>query len=284
VEARDPVERVALEAVEMSHEEYLELFRAAALAAEAGLRGRLTGMSAVTGIGADGAGTFEADRVAEDSILGSIRESGFGGTVISEEKGEVSFGRDRALIVVDPLDGSNNAVKGIPFCGISLALLEDMRPRVAYVKMVGLQREFHAIEGRGAFEGNRQVRTSGVSSLKDAFISLARPGHDADFTRYEKVMRRARRVRIFGGSAIEICFVAAGILDAYLNLNITFGLDRGEKLVDVAASSLILREAGGVVLEHDGTELRLERDLRRRSNLLAVANGTLYQDVASLLR
>jgi fructose-1,6-bisphosphatase/inositol monophosphatase family enzyme len=93
----------------------------------------------------------------------------------------------------------------------------------------------------------------------------------------------AKRVRIFGCSAVEMCFVGAGALDAYLNLNTTTALDRGEKVVDIAAASVVIEEAGGVLFDTQGERMVLTGNLKERSNVLAVANMALYEDVLSVL-
>jgi fructose-1,6-bisphosphatase/inositol monophosphatase family enzyme len=73
------------------------------------------------------------------------------------------------------------------------------------------------------------------------------------------------------------------VLDAYLNLNVSKAPDRGEKVVDLAASSLVVSEAGGVLFDHLGNEIELSADLTERTNVLAAGNRALYEDVLSTL-
>jgi len=200
--------------------------------------------------GEGGDRTLEIDAAAEAAVfrrLEALHAEGHRFTAISEERGRVEFGGGDVLVVIDPLDGSKNAKRGLPHHALSLAVAEGGRTMAdvtfAFVHDLGPGEEWTARRGEGAWlDGARldpgvperrvgeKIEMLGVESadprwLRDAADDLA---------------ARAHRVRALGAMAVTICQVAAGRLDGMVTL-------RRCRAVDVAAAQLIVREAGGAV-------------------------------------
>jgi myo-inositol-1(or 4)-monophosphatase len=206
--------------------------------------------------------TMVLDQVAEDSVLDVLRESGEGFTAISEEAGVVQInGGGPPFVVIDPVDGSLNAKRRLPFYALSIAFAsgETMSDvSFGYVFDLSTGEEWWAEEGGGAFVDAQRLGPLEVrEELEIVGIETARPqlfGEHADGI----AALPSRRIRVLGSVALSLCFVADARLDGMLSL-------RSVRSVDVAAAQLIVREAGGVVAFPDaGDNPGLGLDMRSR--------------------
>lgn len=211
------------------------------------------------GVGADGTPTKMVDDLAEREILRQVKASRVRLNVLSEEAGYVDLKGDR-LLVVDPIDGTTNAARGIPFYCVSLAVgrknLSDVD--VGLVQNLCTGDRYEAIAGQGATLNGRRIRVA--ASKKDGLVAMGLTrGANPDLAKAPGV------VRSFGASALEMCLVASGALDLYHYPKPIL------RIIDVAASTLIVREAGGVVLDRSGKDLELPLSLVPRFGLTAAA-------------
>jgi len=223
---------------------------------------------AVAGTGASGAPTQAIDKVAEDAVLRHLDETGSDLNVLSEEAGFVDRGGERTL-VVDPVDGTYNAVRGIPFYATSLAVGNDRLSTVTHALVRHLPHgdTYYAEMGGGAFRNGGRVRTRPFEE-KDSFFSVYL-GHMARPESYD-VARAARRVRSLGSAALDLCAVACGATDLYY---MSAREEARLRVIDIAAGVLLVREAGGFVESpEDGRELDLPFTLKARTNLVAVGD------------
>lgn len=184
----------------------------------------------VVGIGADGKPTVRLDQVAEDAALEVLGE--LDARVVSEERGVIGSGRD--TVVMDPLDGTGNAVRGVPFYSFSAACVGSAEAAA----VVDLVRDdvFTYVDGSSRLNG-REISVSDADDLSDATISLYTYGT----RRGEEISYRVRRTRTLGSAALELCYVATGALDGMASLR------GGLSSTDYAAGRLIVEGAGGVV-------------------------------------
>jgi myo-inositol-1(or 4)-monophosphatase len=226
--------------------------------------------------GQGGDDTTAIDAAAERAIL--ARFDGLDATIVSEEVGELGTGSRR--IVIDPIDGSLNAKRGIPFFSISIAVAEgDAMDDVqfAYVYDFGSGEEWTAHRGEGAFLDGERL---GAQRPKDRIELLA---FEATLT--SEVADKAAafngiayRIRIMGSLALSLCHLAAGRLDAVCSL-------KPYRSVDVAAGQLLLRECGLVVANVDPGEAfaTAPLDLVPRSRIAAAGTDELCRLVVSAL-
>jgi myo-inositol-1(or 4)-monophosphatase len=227
-------------------------------------------------MGADGTPTKDIDKAAENAVLSQLKLSGSGFRVLSEEIGEVLIGdKPDYFIYLDPLDGTFNAVRGIPFYSVSLYLYKE-NCQFGYVYDLARSTKYYAEAGRGAYvePGNGRLGVSRTGDLKDFSISAytIRP----KTSRIVCIGDKVRRIRTLGSTSLEMAMVAAGKLDAFVDLR---GMLR---VVDVAAGKLILEEAGGIITDATGKKLHLNSDMWQRTDLIG-SNGLLHKDILKLI-
>lgn len=202
----------------------------------------------VVGMGASGSPTERIDQAAERAVLACLDAEGVDWDFLSEEIGLVHRGGGR-LLVVDPIDGSYNALHELPFASISMALGKDTLESVELGVVHDLYRRttYWAERSRGAYRDGRAIHVRPWNPRADlVFLNMAR--HTTD--RAVERARRARRVRALGCASLEIALVAEGAGDAYLFDNRTDSLNL--RATDIAAGYRILLEAGGGIADAEG--------------------------------
>jgi myo-inositol-1(or 4)-monophosphatase len=200
--------------------------------------------------GSGGDRTLVIDHSAEDLVfeeLDGLREQGYRFKALSEERGEIDYGGSEVLVIIDPIDGSLNAKRGIPHHALSLAVADGptMADVVfAFVHDFGPGEEWWAKRGEGAWLNGEQLDPSlserrghdgrlevlGIESADPQWLAAAA----------EPLRLCAYRVRALGTIAASLCQVAAARFDGMVSL-------RRSRGVDAAAGQLIVREAGGLV-------------------------------------
>ncbi|MFP3255359.1 MAG: inositol monophosphatase family protein [Thermoplasmata archaeon] len=214
-------------------------------------------------IGADGTPTSRLDIVAEDVVFKYVEENDLPLNILSEEYGFLARGYDKTL-VLDPLDGSYNAENNIPFYSISMAIgrksLSDVEE--GFVMNLASGRYYWAIKGSGAFFMEKRIRRM---ERKEALgvISLGKNVRDYVFN----AIKETRRIRSMGCASLEMIMVAEGNADYFIydykNRNVL-------RIIDIAASTLIVRESGGYVFDLDTfSDLDMPFDLKERRNIVA---------------
>ena len=220
----------------------------------------------VVAMGADGSPTEELDRLAEAEILRSLDAEGVDWDVVSEEAGHIHRGGGRTLIV-DPIDGTMNAIRNLPFSTVSLALGTGTLGGIELGLVRDLSRgtTWWASRGQGAFMDGRPIRTRGwVAGHELFFVNLGRHATD----RLVRLAGRTRRARALGCASFEMLMVAQGSADAYLFENAE--ATRNLRATDIAAAYRILLEAGGGVSDARGGPLEeFPLDIERRTSVYA---------------
>lgn len=215
------------------------------------------------GMGADGTATKLVDDLAERELLRILREDRPGLNLLSEEAGFVDFGGDRVL-VADPIDGTTNAARALPFYCVSLAIgrkdLADVETGLVVNLATGDR--YEAVAGGGATCNGRPMRVHPPGG-KECVISVG-VSRGSEF-----VPPPGGILRSFGASALEMALVASGGLDAYYYGRPVL------RIIDVAAATLLVREAGGVVLDRHGQDLDLPLSLVPRFGLTAASTREL---------
>jgi myo-inositol-1(or 4)-monophosphatase len=264
-----------MRAMPLPDADWLGLCRRAAHAAREAVAGLAsTAERSVThGEGEGGDTTLAVDKAAEDAIFAELEALGVPLTAVSEERGEVAIagGAANARVVVDPVDGSVNAKRGLPFACVSIAVASGNRMadvEVGFVAELVPSRDWWAVSGEGAFCAGERLTPLEPGPLEMLGLETARPERVAEASEALGSLG-ARRLRALGSVAASMCLVAGGRLDAMLSL-------REVRSVDVAAAQLIVREAGGAVALPGGDEL----DLQMRSRVLAARSVELVERLA----
>ena len=195
------------------------------------------GGNAIVGTGPDGSPTFEIDAVAEDIARKILDENAPEMNVLSEETGLLDRGSDSTLII-DPIDGSHNAVNGIPLFCVSLAISKGAVEKVRHAVVADIVRgtTYHASLGSGAFRDGVRIHTREMVLEEATFSSyLSRFNMEAN----GGLLSLPKKGRYLGCVSLEMCLVAQGSLDLFAMLS------RPPRMIDIAAGTLILKEAGG---------------------------------------
>src|SRR4051794_9458501 len=248
----------------------------------------------VVGAGLGGDDTTAIDQAAEEVILARVREAA--GAVVSEEVGRIGVGLP--LLVVDPIDGSLNAKRGIPFFSLSIAVSEGETMDDVFFGFVhdfGSREEWTARRGEGAqlFRPGVAGFAGGASSrqLDGEPLGAVRPKDEVEILSFEatrtslvardapKVADLAHRLRIMGSLALSFCHLAAGRVDAVCSL-------KPARSVDIAAAQLLCRELGLAVDLFDVEETfgAAPLDLEQRSRVVAAGSGAVCRRIATALQ
>jgi fructose-1,6-bisphosphatase/inositol monophosphatase family enzyme len=227
----------------------------------------------VLGRGADGAPSLRIDRVAEEAVLRVLEYEGVRLDVLSEEAGLVRRGGD-SLLVLDPIDGTHNAVRGVPAYAVSLAIGRDRLSNVeeGLVRDLVTGATYYAATGRGATLNGRPIRARRFQPEDSLFSVYLGSNAHPDAAR---VAARGRRVRHLGAASLDLCLVARGAADLYYMRSSV--LETKLRAVDLAAGTLIVREAGGRVQDLAGRDLEIPLEPDARTDLIAFGDSKVLE-------
>ena len=199
-------------------------------------------------------GQYLADLDADAAALGVLRRGAVG--ILSEESG-LEHAERPLLVVVDPLDGSTNASRGVPWFATALCALDADGPRASLVVHQAGGPRFSAVRGSGAFADGQRIAPSTCVRMEDAFLGLnGLPAKPYGWAQY----------RTLGAAALDLCAVASGVLDGYVDC-----VADAHGVWDYAAAAHICHEAGAVCEDAWGRDLFVLDHASRRT---PVAAGT----------
>jgi myo-inositol-1(or 4)-monophosphatase len=226
-------------------------------------------------MGADLTPTKKIDKVAEDCIITYLQEHPLCSVLVSEEAGKLGFEGKSGTIFLDPVDGTFNAVAGIPFYALSIAYAEKGMIQKAFVRDLANGETFTAEKGKHARCDGNPIKVSDVSQLDECAMSVY--GRKFDPSRMMQLGQKVRRWRLLGASALELCYIGCGRIDGFVDLRGTL------RVTDAAAGMLICTEAGGKVTDLDGKSIRFPNEVTIGRCLIAT-NGFLHHKVIEYLR
>ena len=208
-------------------------------------------------------GQYALDLVADAAVLPLLHEAGV--AVVSEESGRSGAADAPVTVVLDPVDGSTNCSRDIPYWSISLCAVDDDGPLCALVANQATGVQTTAVRGKGAWRDGEPVAPSAVTRVENAVVAFS--GTPARRLAW-------KQFRSLGSAALELCDVAAGALDAYLTSWVSPW--------DYLGGFLVCREAGAFVVEAHGGEL-VVTDTDTRRQLVAAATPELLAGVRPAL-
>jgi myo-inositol-1(or 4)-monophosphatase len=242
------------------------------------------------GRGAGGDISRRIDLDAEKAVINTLQRHNFNPTIIGEECGIIQ-GKD-GFLIMDAMDGTMNASRGIPFYCCSLAYSIDFRLSSvvdAAVIDLSIGDIYYASKEKGAFwNGDRicadrsRIRDDGICEQnfqQDMVIGMNISGISEDtFNRLSKLISKSIHTRHFGANALELCYFARGLMDAYIDF-------RGKiRATDMAAAYLIVKEAGAKIYSDNGLELESELGADRTMSFMAVIDDQMYKMLADDLK
>jgi myo-inositol-1(or 4)-monophosphatase len=234
--------------------------------------------SEVIGKGAGGDKTYRIDKTAEDIIIGSLEGLGEPLSIVSEEYGLKDILGGGPQVIIDPIDGSRNAVNGVPFYCTSIAVCDGETfggLSLAYVINLLTGDEFWAEKGGGSFFNGDRIH----SQSDDLFYLIAYeaqvPGRDVP--KIVNLLAEARRTRCLGSTALDLALVAYGAISVFVS-------PAPSRSFDFAAGCLMVKEAGGIITDTEGMSLdNVVAGLNTRKPLLAAGNQRLHEAALKLL-
>lgn len=190
------------------------------------------------------------DKESEKRFVAGLKEIFPGAGFIAEEDSELEK-KELYNWIIDPVDGTTNYLHGIPVYATSVALIENERPVIGVVFEINQEECFYAWKDGGAWMNGEKISVSKTTSIKDALLATGFPyaaqsWHDQYLALFSDLQRSSIGMRRLGSAATDIAYVACGRFDAYY--------ERGIHAWDVAAGALLVREAGGVVTDFNGSE------------------------------
>jgi len=236
------------------------------------------------GVGAGGDTSKRIDLAAEKALIDCLNQHEISCTLVSEEAGTKKIGPEPSeyYVTTDPVDGTTNAVRGLPFSANVIAVsrgpwLKDVE--TAVVSDIVHDITYTAQKNGGAFKNGKKIKPSETSDIADAVI-----GVDLNTIKIEEFVPKlkglfnaGKHFRHFGANAQEICYVADGSTDAFIDI-------RGKlRVTDIVASYLILREAGGIILTPEGEELNVPLEATQRLSFIAASNKKMYEAIKGAL-
>ena len=237
------------------------------------------------GIGAGGDPIRKIDLAAENAIVGTLRGQGISFTLISEESGVQEYGENpqECYITVDPIDGTTNLIRKIPFYATSIAVSE--KPFLKDVHSALVADLFHGVtytaqEGKGSYRDNRTISPSNNAILEEAVIGVDLNSYKIEriAPRLTELIKKTKHIRHFGANALELCYVADGTTDAFIDI-------RGKlRTTDVAAANLIVKEAGALLTTPDGKPLDARLDPKQKVEFIAAANAEMHGKILGLVK
>ena len=217
----------------------------------------------------------EVDQAAERAIIEVLLAAYPGHGILAEESGREHGAKDSDYLwIIDPLDGTTNFIHGFPVYAVSIALAFKGQVQQAVVYDPSRNDLFYASKGRGAFLYDKRLRVSKRIRMSEALIGTGFPFRKGDnFKRYvkmfEEVMQSCAGLRRPGAAALDLCYVAAGYYDGFF--------ETGLQPWDIAAGSLIITEAGGLIGNFTG-----ESDFLHQREVVA-GNPKIYGQLVQIL-
>jgi myo-inositol-1(or 4)-monophosphatase len=230
------------------------------------------------GRGAGGDVTHPIDKEAEDIIIEELERLGKPVTVISEECGLKHINGGGPRLLIDPIDGSRNALSGVTLFSTSIALVDGDTIEgtfIGYVLNVISGDEFWALKDHGSFLNGTRIATQAEDACRVIAYEAQNPGRD--IARVMPLISLFNRARCFGSTALDMAFLAQGAVSMMV-------IPSPSRSFDFAAGHLLVKEAGGVVSDLEGRDLdSVDIGVKHATPVLASANQALHEKALEVL-
>jgi|TARA_B100000959_G_C14945069_1_gene609500 myo-inositol-1(or 4)-monophosphatase len=234
------------------------------------------------GRGAGGDISRNIDVTAENIVINYLKEKKFDCVVLGEECGRVELSSNpKGFIIMDAIDGSANAVRGLPFFCCSLAFAtDDKLSSITDAAITNLSNGeiFWASKGKGAFLNEKQISVQNKKPLYK-IVGINTSGASSELLKkLEPIFQNHNHTRHFGANALEMAMFAQGLMDIFIDL-------RGKiRIQDMAAGYLLVKESGGLMLNENLEQLDSDLSYETRLSFVAAANKEILDDVFSEIK
>jgi len=231
------------------------------------------------GVGAGGDISRNIDIIAEKTVLDYLREINFECVVLGEECGRVELSNNpKGFIIMDAIDGSANAVRGVPFFCSSLAFaVENKLSSVTDGVITNLANGemYWASKDKGSFFNNKQIKVHSKDPIYK-IIGINTSGASVDLMqRLYPIFEKHNHIRYFGANALEMALFARGLMDIFIDLRNKI------RIQDIAAGYLIVKESGGLLLDANLKPLDADLSYETRISFVAAANQEILDEIMS---
>ncbi len=212
------------------------------------------------------------DHASQELIASRIREQYPGHSILAEE--ELTENNGSTQWIVDPIDGTNNYVYGYPLFSVSIAIEDQDEMKIGVVHTPILNETFSACKGQGAWLNGDQISVTQTENFKNSLLATGFPYDEKlvpeAIDLFSKLARKTLGIRRGGSAALDLSFLAAGRLDGFWELDL--------EPWDIAAGSLIVKEAGGKISDFQGNEHNIYK-----SRGIVASNGKIHGELISRL-
>jgi len=234
------------------------------------------------GRGAGGDISRNIDIIAEKTVLDYLKEINFDCVVLGEECGRVELSKNpKGFVIMDAIDGSANAVRGVPFFCSSLAFAtEDKLSSITDGVITNLSNGdmYWASKGMGAFLNELKIKVHDKEPIYK-IIGINTSGATAELMkRLQPIFEQHNHIRHFGANALEMALFARGLMDIFIDLRDKI------RIQDIAAGYVIVKEAGGLLLDANLNPLDADLSYKTRISFIAAANQKIIDDVISQIK
>jgi len=248
----------------------LEVAKKAAQEAGEILREHFQKSNAVT-LKVDKSFQTKVDKLAESRIISTIKDSFPDHSINAEESG-LSSASSKYLWLIDPLDGTTNYATHVPFFSVSIALVENGNLKLGVVYDPNNKELFHAELGNGSWLNDSPIKVSETNKLNEFKLGYSRSGRAKEMFAdiFAKAEKLTRTPKILGSTALQLCYVASGRLDADISFS--------QEPWDIAAGVLMIQEAGGIVTDFSGSPWSIN------SKDVVVSNDKIHEELLKILK
>lgn len=227
-------------------------------------------------VGAGGDISRKIDLIAEKKVIDVVKESGKNPTIFGEECGVINGNDNDGYIIMDAIDGTTNVTRSIPFNCCSLAYATDSTmSSVVDAAIIDIARGdlYYASKDKGAFLNGEKINVRKTDNIEGddiiGGVNISGISHEL-LQSIGPIISKLNHIRVFGANALELCFLARGYLDMFMDLR--------DKIrpTDMAAAFLIVKEAGGLVLDKAGNAFDSELYFGNRFSFISVSDIKIF--------
>lgn len=233
--------------------------------------------SEVMGKGAGGDNSRRIDIIAESTVLEVLKEHNFHPNIVGEECGSIEG--EKGYLIMDAIDGTLNSIRGLPFFCCSLAYASDYNLKsVSEAAIIDLTNGdlYSASKSNGAYLNGKPITKSNRET--DLMVGINISGMNLmKFKLLERVLDKANHIRHLGANALELCFLARGYLDAYIDIRDKI------RATDMAAAYLIVHETGGKIFDLSGKILDSPLAVDARMSFIAIGDDKKMQIINDII-
>lgn len=227
-------------------------------------------------VGAGGDISRKIDLIAEKKVIDVVKESGKNPTIFGEECGVINGNDNDGYIIMDAIDGTTNVTRSIPFNCCSLAYATDSTmSSVVDAAIIDIARGdlYYASKDKGAFLNGEKINVRKTDNIEGddiiGGVNISGISHEL-LQSIGPIISKLKHIRVFGANALELCFLARGYLDMFMDLR--------DKIrpTDMAAAFLIVKEADGLVLDKAGNAFDSELSFGNRFSFISVSDIKIF--------